>query len=64
LTPAQHEGAATASYLKAFALLESADVGALSAFAAHVGSHPDDRLASFHLRRLLNGAKGSQLAMD
>ena len=64
LTPAQHQDAATASYLKAFALLESADVGALSAFAAHVGNHPNDPLASFHLKRLLNGATGAQLAMD
>jgi adenylate cyclase len=64
LTPKQHRDAATVSYRKAFALLEAADAGALSAFAAHVGSHPNDLLASFHLKRLLNGAKGTQLAMD
>jgi adenylate cyclase len=64
LTPEQHRDAATVSYRKAFALLEAADAGALSAFAAHVGSHPNDLLASFHLKRLLNGAKGTQLAMD
>jgi len=64
LTPAQYQNAATKSYLKAFALLETADAGAVSAFAAHVGSHPNDPLASFHLKRLLNGAKGTQLAMD
>jgi adenylate cyclase len=64
LTPVQYQNAAAISYLKAFALLEAADVGALTAFAAHVGSHPDDQLASFHLKRLLNGARGTQLTMD
>ena len=64
LTPAQHQDVATASYLKAFALLEAGDAGAITAFASHIGSHPNDQLASFHLKRLLNGAKGVQLAMD
>jgi adenylate cyclase len=64
MTPAQHQDAATVSYLKAFKLLEAGDAGALTAFAAHVGSHPNDQLASFHLKRLLNGARGVQLAMD
>jgi len=64
LTPAQHQNTATASYLEAFALLEAADSGALAAFAAHVGNHPNDPLANFHLKRLLNGARGTKLAMD
>jgi adenylate cyclase len=64
LTLDQHQNAATASYLKAFALLEAADSGALAAFAAHVGNHPNDPLANFHLKRLLNGARGTKLAMD
>ena len=64
LTPAQYEDAATASYLEAFAKLEANDPSALAAFAGHVGKHPDDQLASFHLKRLLNGATGTRIAMD
>ena len=37
---------------------------ALEAKAVHVGKQPEDRLAAFHLKRLLNGAKGSRIAMD
>jgi adenylate cyclase len=55
---------ATQSYLEAYAKLESGDPGAMSAFAAHVGKHADDQLASFHLKRLLNGAIGTRIAMD
>jgi len=55
---------ATKSYLDAYALLKAEDVGAVAAFAAHVGKQPEDRLAAFHLKRLLNGAKGSRIAMD
>jgi hypothetical protein len=29
-----------------------------------VGTHADDHLASFHLKRLLNGASGTRIAMD
>ena len=54
----------TASYLEAFAKLEAGDPGALAAFAAQVGKRPDDQLASFHLKRLLNGATGTRIAMD
>ena len=64
LTRAQYEDPATASYLEAFAKLEANDPSALAAFAAHVGKHPDDQLASFHLKRLLNGATGTRIAMD
>jgi len=64
LPPAQYESAATASYLKAFSLLEAADAGAMAAFASHVGSHPDDQLAGFHLKRLLNGGRGIQILME
>ena len=28
------------------------------------GKHPDDQLARFHLKRLLNGAAGKRIAMD
>jgi adenylate cyclase len=55
---------ATKSYLDAFAKLKARDPGALAAFAAHVGARPKDQLASFHLKRLLNGDSGVQIAMD
>jgi len=60
----QFNDAATKSYLDAYALLKAEDPGAVAAFAAHVGKQPEDRLAAFHLKRLLNGAKGSRIAMD
>jgi adenylate cyclase len=60
----QYDDPATGSYLRAFAKLEAGDPGALAAFATHVGNRSDDQLASFHLRRLLNGASGTQIAMD
>jgi adenylate cyclase len=43
---------------------QAGDPGALVAFAAHVGKHADDQLASFHLKRLLNGATGTRIVMD
>jgi adenylate cyclase len=64
LSNAQYDDPATASYLDAFAKLEANDAGALAAFAAYVGKRPDDQLASFHLKRLLNGATGTRIAMD
>jgi adenylate cyclase len=63
LSAEQFEDRATASYLKAFTLLEAGDPTAISAFAAHVGSHADDPLASCHLKRLLNGATGSRITL-
>jgi len=60
----QYEDPATKSYLDAFALLEAGDVGAVAAFAAHVGKQPGDRLAAFHLKRLLNGERGARIAME
>ena len=53
----------TGFYLAAFSKLEAGDPGALAAFAAEVGRRPDDRLAAFHLRRLLNGAAGTRIEM-
>ena len=64
LSVKQYEDPATKSYLEAFAKLEAADPGAMAAFAAHVGKHADDQLASFHLKRLLNGANGTRIEMD
>lgn len=51
----------TISYGEAFTKLETGDPGAMPAFAALVGLKPDDRLAGFHLRRLLNGSVGTRI---
>ena len=64
LRPEQYGDPANEAYLRAFALLEAADPQALTAFAAHVSSQPNDRLASFHLKRLLNGVTGTRIAME
>jgi adenylate cyclase len=61
---AQCEDPATQSYLEAFAKLEASDPGAMAASAAHVGRHADDQLASFDLKRLLNGATSTRIVMD
>jgi hypothetical protein len=36
----------------------------MPAFAALVGSHAEDPLANFHLKRLLNGAKGVRMQLE
>jgi class 3 adenylate cyclase len=54
---------ATAQYAEAFAKLEAGDAAAMPAFAALVGLHADDPLAGFHLRRLLNGARGTRMEL-
>ena len=64
LTAAQYEAPSTKSYLDAFAKLESGESGAMAAFASLVGSQPHDQLASFHLKRLLNGAAGIRITME
>jgi class 3 adenylate cyclase len=64
LSPAKFEGAVTAQYAEAFAKLEAGDAAAMPAFAALVGQHADDALAGFHLRRLLNGAKGVRMQLE
>jgi adenylate cyclase len=64
LRPEQADDAATTSYLDAFAKLKACDPSAIAAFAAHVGRQSSDQLASFHLKRLLNGDTGVQIAMD
>lgn len=64
LTPTAFDSSATAQYADAFSKLEAEDPGAMPAFAALVGLHSDDALAGFHLRRLLNGAKGSRISLD
>jgi adenylate cyclase len=55
---------ATTQYSEAFAKLEAGDAAAMPAFAALVGSHAEDPLAGFHLRRLLNGAKGVRMQLE
>jgi adenylate cyclase len=64
LRTGQYEDAATKSYLDAFTKMEAGDPGAIAAFAAHLGKQADDHLASFHLKRLLNGATGTRIVMD
>jgi adenylate cyclase len=64
LSGAQYESDTTSSYVEAFARLEANDPSAMAAFAAHVGKNPDDQLAGFHLKRLLNGATGTRIVMD
>jgi adenylate cyclase len=64
LRPEHYDSPATKSYLDAFAKLEANDPGAVAAFAAHLGKEPADQLASFHLKRLLNGATGTRIAME
>ena len=60
----QFKDTATKSYLHAFSKLEAGDPGAIAAFAAHIGKVPGDQLASFHLKRLLNGSSGTRIVMD
>jgi adenylate cyclase len=55
---------ATAQYREAFAKLEAGDVAAMPAFAALVGTHAGDALAGYHLKRLLNGAKGARIQLE
>ena len=55
---------AMTQYSQAFAKLEAGDAAAMPAFAALVGLHADDPLAGFHLKRLLNGAKGVRMQLE
>ena len=64
LQVSEYEDPSTQSYLDAFAKLECNDPGTIAAFATHVGKWAEDQLASFHLKRLLNGAKGTRIALD
>ncbi|WOH68397.1 adenylate/guanylate cyclase domain-containing protein [Bradyrhizobium sp. BWA-3-5] len=64
LSAASFAAPATSRYGEAFARLEAGDSNAMPAFAALVGSHADDPLANFHLKRLLNGAKGARMQIE
>lgn len=48
----------TNAYTAAFDKMAAGDAGARTAFASLLGASPDDPLANFHLRRLLNGQTG------
>jgi len=58
------ESGFVAQYADAFAKLEASDVAAMPAFAALVGANSEDKLAGFHLKRLLNGEKGVRIAVE
>jgi adenylate cyclase len=60
----QFKAPGMALYSEAYAKMEAGDVAAMPAFAALVGMHADDSLAGFHLKRLLNGAKGIRMQLD
>jgi adenylate cyclase len=64
LTGEQYDDSGTKSYLEAFAKMEAGDPGAIAAFAVHLGKAADDHLASFHLKRLLNGATSTRIVMN
>jgi adenylate cyclase len=64
LPQAKFEAPETALYSEAFAKMEASDAAAMPAFAALVGMHADDPLAGFHLKRLLNGAKGIRIQLE
>jgi len=64
LPPPKFKSPVTSQYTEAFAKLEAGDAGAMPAFAALVGRFADDALAGFHLRRLLNGAKGVRMQVE
>ena len=64
LPAATFNKSATTQYCEAFAKLEAGEAAAMPAFAALVGLHADDNLAGFHLRRLLNGAKGVRMQVE
>ena len=64
LSEAAFAAPATSQYSEAFARLEAGDAAAMPAFAALVGTYADDALAGFHLRRLLNGAKGVRMQLE
>ena len=64
--PVPDDAAATArreSYGRAFRQLEAGDGDAVSALATLVAANATDALASFHLRRLLNGETGTTVVI-
>lgn len=63
LNPALSHSAGMTSYREAFDLLAAGDPNAVQRFAACVGANGDDRLATFHLRRLLAGHTGPVISL-
>lgn len=61
MTEAAYDDTALNQYRDAFAKLAAGEAGALPAFAALVGLRPDDGVAAFHLKRLLNGSSGTRI---
>jgi adenylate cyclase len=61
LAPEDVGSPAAKAYAEAFAKLEARDPAAVAAFAALVGLRPTDPLAQYHLKRLLNGAVGTEI---
>lgn len=61
LSVEEFDAPVTAQYATAFTKLEQDCAAAMPAFAALVGMHSDDPLASYHLRRLLNGGQGTRI---
>ncbi|SDA35084.1 adenylate cyclase [Methylobacterium sp. UNC378MF] len=61
LTEAAYPARLLAQYQEAYTKLEAGEAGALPAFAALVGLRPEDGVAAFHLKRLLNGGSGSRV---
>jgi adenylate cyclase len=64
LIPEEDDAPTASMYLNAFSTLEANEPGATSAFAALVGVREDDCLASFHLKRLLNGESGITIKLS
>ena len=64
LTADAYADPATASYGEAFAKVERKDPGAVPAFAALMGLKADDGLIGFHLKRLLNGGRGTVFDLE
>jgi len=61
LDDATYDDVALSQYVEAFSKLEAGEARALPAFAALVGLRPDDGVAAFHLKRLLNGSSGTRI---
>ena len=54
---------ALAAYQDAFEKLCAGDQNAMQSLAAYVSNYPDDRLAAFHLERLLSGHGGPTISL-
>jgi adenylate cyclase len=59
-----NQNARLASYIACYEKLANDDPQAMTVFAAHLGTYPDDALARFHLKRLLNAQRGTCIALE